>query len=106
MPADDEDHLGAQFFHGTRVDLTGETHVLPRAETKRRANWTDMDPSERSQVFMVRSPESALNWAAETSGRGKLRVYEVEPEGDIDERSHTVAASRARIIREHPVGER
>jgi hypothetical protein len=58
-----------------------------------------MDPEEANKVYLAHTPQSAENWANETEGDDPARVYHVEPEGEVDRRMNTTAASRARIIK-------
>ena len=84
-------------YHATVRDLSGQAHLLPPSLTGVEPTWEGMDPREQAQVFMSPTLEAAHGWGGEL-GDG-YRVYEVVPEGDVEDHVHTQAAPRARILR-------
>lgn len=67
-----EDHLNeTQFFHGTRKSLPEGDHLRTALEGRRVHFTTDAD--------------AAMRWGHDSEGEGPTRVYQVHPEGEVQE---------------------
>ena len=66
-----------QFFHGTRRSLEGKT-VRPGI----RPNFVTSSPGH---VYMAPTLDDAIGWAKSAQGRGRERVYQVEPAADVEQ---------------------
>jgi hypothetical protein len=67
------------FFHGTRADLKPGDHIV----VGHPSNFTDEGPL--SWVYFAATLDAAI-WGAElASGRGRERIYVVEPTGPVED---------------------
>lgn len=82
-----------QFFHGTRRNLPVGGELKPGI----RPNFAN---SSLQHVYMTESEDDAIGWAKSAQGRGRPRVYRVEPVGSTtpDPEGYGHMAAGARIV--------
>ena len=61
----------AAYYHGTMTELSEGQYLR--------------SPMENRRVHFTTDPEQAWLWGTDSEGPGPVRVYEVHPEGDVEE---------------------
>lgn len=82
-----------QFYHGTRRNLSVGGDLKPGI----RPNFVNSSPDH---VYLTTSEDEAVGWANSAQGKGRQRVFRVEPHGDVepDPEGYGYRAKGARIV--------